>query len=242
MSSGRHGPQAAVAVADRPLVAERGDHGDADGLRFEPAHRVGVDVVVEPSAPRTWTVPWSREPGRQASSGPYAGCTLGSGWMTSPNTPLTQSMTASVERKLAESTSRSRADLIGGGEVHGDVGAPEPVDRLLRVADDEQPAGNRTQAADVVGGLVVRRRGEADGDLQLDRVGVLELVEEHAAVVVVQAGAHVGPRGEQAAGEHEQVVELERAGRRSLAGAVEDEAAGDRPDHAPGGTRATGRK
>ena len=31
----------------------------------------------------------------------------GSGWITVPNTPFTQSMTASVERKFADSTSRS---------------------------------------------------------------------------------------------------------------------------------------
>ena len=39
--------------------------------------------------------------------------------------------------------------------------------------------------------------------------------------------------GEQAAGQHEQVVELERAGGRPLAGAVEHEAGGHRADHQP---------
>ena len=38
------------------------------------------------------------------------------------------------------------ADLVGGAQVLGDVGSPEPVDRLLRVADDEQPAGERLRA------------------------------------------------------------------------------------------------
>ena len=40
-------------------------------------------------------------------------------------------------------------DLIGGAQVLGDVGAPEPVDRLLRVADDEQPAGKRRELGPV---------------------------------------------------------------------------------------------
>ena len=62
------------------------------------------------------------------------------------------------------------------------LGPAEPVDRLLRVADEEQPPGQ--------GGVGLRsppRRasgggGEAHGDLELDRVGVLELVEQQVRV------------------------------------------------------------
>ena len=42
------------------------------------------------------------------------------------------------------------ADLVGRAEVLRDVGAAEPVDRLLRVADDEQPTGHRHELAPVV--------------------------------------------------------------------------------------------
>ena len=37
------------------------------------------------------------------------------------------------------------ADLVGGAQVLGDVGAAEAVDRLLGIADDEQAAGERLQ-------------------------------------------------------------------------------------------------
>ena len=59
------------------------------------------------STPSTVTVPWSRRPSRQVWSGTKAGCTSGWGEITSENTPLTQSMTAALDRKLAESTIRS---------------------------------------------------------------------------------------------------------------------------------------
>ena len=50
------------------------------------------------------------------------------------------------------------ADLVGGAEVLGDVGTAEPVDRLFRVADDEQPArfGHELTPVGVVGRVVGR--------------------------------------------------------------------------------------
>ena len=62
-------------------------------------------------------------------------------------------------------------------------------------------------------GCAGRAGGEAHGDLELDRVGVLELVEQDAAGSA-RAGARRAPvvGGQQPAGQHQQVVELERAG------------------------------
>ena len=58
-------------------------------------------------------------------------------------------------------------------------------------------------------------RGDEHGQLDLDRVGVLELVEQQPLVALAQRGAHahtVRRVAQHRPGEHEQVVELELAG------------------------------
>ena len=83
------------------------------------------------------------------------------------------------------------AKSLAGVEVDGHVGPSEPVDRLLRVADEEQRPGPGAQSAPVVGdGVGV---GDEGCQLDLERVGVLELVEQEAAVVVGESGAHGEP-------------------------------------------------
>ncbi len=67
------------------------------------------------------------------------------------------------------------------GGVDGHVRAPEAVDRLLRVPHHEQPA--RLQPAGAVA-------GERLGDVDLPRVGVLELVDQQGVV----AAPHHRPR------------------------------------------------
>jgi hypothetical protein len=134
-----------------------------------------------------------------------------------------------------------RVDLGGGAEVLGDVGAAETVDRLFGVADDEQTAGERTQApprrwAVRIGearervlrrllGRVVGVGGETHRDLELDGVGVLELVEENPLVTVVEDPSHPWVFGHEPPGEHEEVVERESPGRGALFGGVEHEPA-----------------
>ena len=84
-----------------------------------------------------------------------------------------------------------RAERTTGAEERSDVGAPEAVDRLLGVADDEEPPG--------IGGDLVPRSvarvgiagREQRGEVALDRVGVLELVEEQARVALAEAAADV---------------------------------------------------
>ena len=119
------------------------------------------------------------------------------------------------------------AVAVLGRQEQGDVGAAEPVDGLLRVADDEQVAGGDRdlvprQRAGVVGPGV--GGGDAHGDLDLDRIGVLELVEQEALVAAVQALADGGVLADELAGEHEQVVERELAGLAPGVGGVEREA------------------
>jgi hypothetical protein len=60
--------------------------------------------------------------------------------------------------------------------IGADVRAAEPVDRLLRIADDEELARRRRRVLPAANGRV-RRRQQQD-DLRLQRVGVLELVHE----------------------------------------------------------------
>ena len=62
---------------------------------------------------------------------------------------------------------------LAASQVGVDVGAAEGVDRLLGIADeDERHAALAERAAH---------------DVPLDRVGVLELVDEHDAVALAQA-------------------------------------------------------
>jgi hypothetical protein len=98
-----------------------------------------------------------------------------------------------------------------GVQVGGDVGSAEPVDRLFRVADEEQ----RPVRYGVFGPLVGTRggaAGDADGQVDLDRVGVLELVEQDPPVALAQRLADrraVFGVAQQVAGEDQQVVELQ---------------------------------
>ena len=138
--------------------------------------------------------------------------------------------------------------LIGRTEILRDVGTPEPVDRLLGVADDEQPPRQRTQIAPcrtgrsrrgqrgrMIGclqhrlGRIVGIGGEPDGDFELDRVGVLELVEEHALVALVEQAAHVGVLGEEPPRQDQKIVELELSRRGTFGGGVEHEPTKDGP-------------
>ena len=84
-------------------------------------------------------------------------------------------------RQLIVSVARG-AGRAGGREVGVDVGAAERVDRLLGVGDQHQ-----------------RRAGlgeRAAHDLPLDRIGVLELVDQHDLVARAQlrgGGGRPGP-------------------------------------------------
>ena len=106
------------------------------------------------------------------------------------------------------------AERRTGAEERGDVGASEPVDRLLRVADHEQPAGIRRELVPATVARVGFGRGEEGGEVALDGVGVLELVEEEAGVAGAEAAPYVPAVlgvAQQRTRQHEEVVELELA-------------------------------
>ena len=73
--------------------------------------------------------------------------------------------------------------MLSGGEEGADVGPSEPVDRLLRIADKEEAPRTGLDlvprlAGDVDGGI----GRDQDREFDLDRVGVLELVEQQAGI------------------------------------------------------------
>ena len=134
-----------------------------------------------------------------------------------------------LDHAAASAPKRSR-----GRQERGDVGPAEPVDRLLRVADDEQVAGRdrrrSSHGAARVGGARGRRRrcgrrarsgsGRCPGTRRAGAAG------SGRAGAAADARPCSGSRSDRA-GEHEQVVELElaRLGA-ALGGAVERERAG----------------
>ena len=100
-------------------------------------------------------------------------------------------------------------ELLAHRLVDADVGAAEPVDRLLGVADDEQLARRGPDGAPV--GLVRIVRREQQQDLGLQRIGVLELVDEQVREPLLERRAHVAAVAHDVARAHEQVEEVERA-------------------------------
>ena len=95
--------------------------------------------------------------------------------------------------------------------VEDDVGAAKAVDRLLRIADHEELARSRPHPPPAGLVRVVGRKQQQD--LRLERVRVLELVDEQVAVAPLQVGAHRGVRAQQIAGLDQQVVEVQLAER-----------------------------
>src|SRR6185436_20751316 len=72
--------------------------------------------------------------------------------------------------------------------VEPHVGTPESVDRLLRITDDEHLAGNRA-CRPPIGRIAIVER-EQQEDLDLERIGVLELVDEDATEARLELSPH----------------------------------------------------
>ena len=90
-----------------------------------------------------------------------------------------------------------------------DVGAAEAIDRLLRIADDEQLAGN---GRDVLPARLVRIvRRQQQQQLGLQRIGVLELVDEDPREARLEVPPHVRVVAHQIARAQQQIEEVERA-------------------------------
>ena len=102
-----------------------------------------------------------------------------------------------------------RGQPVADLPVDADVGAAEPVDRLLRVADEEQRAGARARAPPVGLAVVVGR--EQQQDLRLERIGVLELVDEDPLEARLESAPHLCVVAHEVARAEQQIEEVERA-------------------------------
>ena len=93
------------------------------------------------------------------------------------------------------------------------VGPAEAVDGLLGVADEEEPAPLDVQLLPRHRPVPRARRsaGDADGQLGLDGVGVLELVDQQALVLAAEQFPGRRDVAHHLAGQHEEVVELQPA-------------------------------
>ncbi len=108
------------------------------------------------------------------------------------------------------------ATLFAGARVDGHVRAAEAVDRLLGVAYEEEASRFRSRRGGV--------QGEAPGDLDLDGVSVLELIDEQAIEPLANATACRRLVSEQVAHLEDKVVEDEPAFGASGPGVVDHEA------------------
>ena len=108
---------------------------------------------------------------------------------------------------------RSARDDVG---VH--VGAAEAIDRLLGIADQEQRARTQSASEQIHGGSLAGFPAQEPDDLDLQRVGVLELVDQDMTEAARQRLPDVLVPREQVTRGVEKVVEIkERSGALVLA-------------------------
>ena len=91
--------------------------------------------------------------------------------------------------------------------IERDVGAPEAVDRLLRIADKKELAGNGADSAPVCVAVIVG--GKQKKDLGLEGIGVLELVDEEVGEALLQLTTHAGIIANEVAGLDKEVQKIE---------------------------------
>ena len=153
MSPSAAARQPSVAVVDLPALVDRA--GDAWPPRRPPRRRACRRPRASPGARRGRPPrPAARPAARRAYGverdvvglGRHGSSASGGSAISAPKIVLTQSMTGATVRKLVVSSTTpppsGRSGRAAARNVR-DVGPAEPVDRLLRVADDEQLARRR---------------------------------------------------------------------------------------------------
>ena len=120
---------------------------------------------------------------------------------------------AGRERKFAVIwmmlSGQRRAMAPRASRVGADVGAPETIDRLLGIADHEESASAQTAV------LPARRAvvgGDAKQDLRLDRVGILEFVDEDVPIALPERATHRIVPAHERARPLQEIVEVENGG------------------------------
>ncbi len=104
-----------------------------------------------------------------------------------------------------------RHEAVADSLIRPDVGPPEPVDRLLRVADDEELARHGCDVLPPRLPGVGRRKQQQQ--LGLERIGILELVDEDPLEALLEMPPHLRIVPDQVARAEQQVEEVERAAR-----------------------------
>ncbi len=95
------------------------------------------------------------------------------------------------------------ADIL----IDANVGAAEAIDRLLRIADEEQTAGHRARLAPIRFSRIVSSQQQED--LSLQRIGVLELVDKNARKPALKSLADLLVVANQISRDQQQVEEVE---------------------------------
>ena len=104
----------------------------------------------------------------------------------------------------------ARFEVLTDLAIYADVGPAEAINRLLRIADDEETTGNRDSRAPVgVGGI---GGGKQQQNLGLERIRVLEFVDEQMRETRLEPSPYRLVAFDQSAGLEQQVEEVERAG------------------------------
>ena len=124
--------------------------------------------------------------------------------------------------------------LLLDAVVQLQVGPAEAVDRLLRVADEERPAGRDGHLPPRSLARIRVFRREQHGDLDLQGIGVLELVDQEDPEPLAERGAHARVALQHVPRQHEQIVELDTAVTTPLLGVAAHEAAQTGNQHVEG--------
>ena len=231
MSPSRRPPAVAVAVVDRPAVVDGARRPRAATSAASAARRSSARAVRRVRASRR-----SRGPARGGAAHRRRGDVVGlrrtgtsrssPSPMSSPKTSLTHSMTgtrAEVGGQLDDAAALrpNRSRRRGRWRCRpGGSGRSTASGRRRRTGARARPA---TSSHGSVAGrrLVGVGGGDAHGELDLDRVGVLELVEQQPLVAAVQRPARRGrARGRAAGRGRGRAGRGTRAGRRRAARAA----------------------
>ena len=114
-------------------------------------------------------------------------------------------------RAQVRAAGAARLEQLADFAIGLDIGAAESVNRLLRIADEKQLARNRRDATPVAPVGIVG--GEQQQDLGLERIGVLEFVDEEMREARLKSASHLRMSRQQIARAQQQIDEIERSPR-----------------------------
>ena len=119
---------------------------------------------------------------------------------------------AEIGRYRQEAVGILSAKGVARLHIGADIGAAEAIDRLLGIADQEERPGrirNRVQSAIAIG----RFAAQPPKDLGLQRIGILELIDEDMGEALAQRAPDIVMVAQQIARGEDQIVEVELGAR-----------------------------